>query len=364
MRFGLPVKKQWLRMNETPLWLYVTQHMRSLHAFEKVVVVAPNGELAYMRTFCDDDTHFVPGDSERQASLQAALAKIETPFVLVHDAARVCIDEAVVGDLIAQVGNADCIVPYLDAIDTVYLDEMPIDRSKVKLIQTPQLSRTQALKEALNTSTIYSDESSAIKANGGSVAFVKGSKKMQKLTYADQLNELACLKPPSQKQRIGYGIDTHAFYDGEGIRLCGVDIAYTKSFKAHSDGDVAIHALIDAILGACAIGDIGELFPDTDDSYKGIDSTKLLQNVSTKIASYGFVIDHIDLTVILEAPKLKPYKEQMKQTLATILDLKPNQVSIKATTSEKLGFIGRGEGASVHAAVTVSYFDWKAKGYK
>jgi len=154
--------------------------------------------------------------------------------------------------------------------------------------------------------------------------------------------------------RVGQGYDVHAFSEGDHLMLCGVRVPYTKGFKAHSDGDVALHALCDAILGACALGDIGRHFPDTDEQYKDIDSRTLLRAVLKKVQARGFNCNNVDVTVVAEAPKLSPYVEDMRAVLATDLDLSIDRVNVKATTSEKLGFIGAGEGIAAHAIVSVT----------
>jgi len=180
-----------------------------------------------------------------------------------------------------------------------------------------------------------------------------------KLTTPSDLQKLPCIKPPSSKTLTGFGIDIHPFEKGKQMVLCGVPIDVDYGFKAHSDGDVAIHALIDALLGAAGMGDIGELYPDTDTSYAGADSKKLLEDTLTRIYSFGFVVGNIDLTIIAQTPKLMPYKASMRTTLAKLLNIQPNFVNIKATTAEKLGFIGRKEGVTVHAVANLTYFNWK-----
>ncbi len=140
--------------------------------------------------------------------------------------------------------------------------------------------------------------------------------------------------------------------------LCGINIKSPFGFKAHSDGDVAIHAIIDALLGASGIGDIGELFPDTSDLYKNISSTKLLEEIKELLISFGYIIGNIDITIIAQTPKLMEYNRDMRFNLADILDINPNLINIKATTAEKLGWIGRKEGVAVEAIATLYYYDW------
>ena len=151
--------------------------------------------------------------------------------------------------------------------------------------------------------------------------------------------------------RIGHGYDVHALADGLRLVLCGVEIEHTKGCVAHSDGDVAIHAICDAMLGALALGDIGKLFPDTDQQYKGIDSTILLKHVVELVMSKGYSISNIDCTIAMQRPKLAPYIVPMRECLAQIMQIPVDRVSVKATTTEKLGFVGRGEGCEVYAVV-------------
>ena len=151
--------------------------------------------------------------------------------------------------------------------------------------------------------------------------------------------------------RIGQGYDAHRFKEGRGIVLGGVDIPFDKSFEAHSDGDVLLHALCDAMLGAAALGDIGKHFPDTSDKYKGISSRLLLQKVHALITEKHYVVSNVDVTVVAQAPKLAPYIDNMRQHISEDLEIGIDYVSIKATTTEGMGFVGRGEGVEVHAVV-------------
>ncbi len=151
--------------------------------------------------------------------------------------------------------------------------------------------------------------------------------------------------------RIGHGFDVHQLIPGSSVRLCGIDIPHTHSFKAHSDGDVAIHAICDALLGAAALGDIGQHFPDTCPEYSGIDSQYLLQSVNQKILAEGYRVINIDVTIIAEQPKLSPYIETMRDNVISLLQLKKSTVNVKATTTEGLGYCGRKEGIATHCVV-------------
>jgi len=355
-RFGMAAKKQWLYQGDRPLWLDVANNFKDKFHFGKIVIVSSAKEIAYMKNFADFE--YVVGGNSRQQSLSNALQVVQTPYVLVNDIARCCIDKDMIDRVISNKDKASCIVPALKSVDTVYLDDTPVDREQIKLIQTPQLSKTKILKEALSQGKEFTDESSAIKSMGESVLFVEGSSVAHKLTTQDDLGKLPCLTKPSTRTLVGYGIDIHPFEDGKEMKLCGIEIDSPFGFKAHSDGDVAIHAIIDALMGAAGMGDIGELFPDTDDEYAGADSTKLLEDVVSRILSFALVINNVDITILAQTPRLLEYKAQMRAKIASLLKIDKNRVNIKATTAEKLGFVGRKEGVTVHAVASLQYFDW------
>lgn len=356
-RFNQRVKKQWLRIDDTPLWLFATQNIQKLYSFSQVIVTTSQDELAYASKF-SDTIIFIKGGATRQESLRNALLHVKTPYVLVSDIARPCIDQAMFTRLLDASYDADIVVPYLPIVDTVVYETNTIDRDYVKLIQTPQLSKTKFLNQALNTSVEYTDESSAIKAIGGNVVYVLGNPQAKKLTCKDDIAAIPCLKAPSSHCFIGEGFDVHAYEEGKAMMLGGIEVHPTIGFKAHSDGDVAIHALIDALLGAAGAGDIGELFPDSDMRYKNIDSKHLLQEVCFFLSKVGFEIIHCDITIMAEFPRLSAFKDAIRFCLATLLALPPIHVNIKATTTEKLGFVGRQEGVAVSATVTLKYYDW------
>jgi len=356
-RFECGVKKQWLYSGESPLWVNVAKHFSKMYSFDKIIIVSPKDDIEIMRNF--GPYQFVVGGETRHASVKNALAHVSTTHVLVSDIARCCVPFEMVNRIIEAKKSADCIVPTLPTIDTLYGENGPIDREKIRRVQTPQLSVTKMLKEALNDARIFTDESSAISSFGGNVHFVEGSDKALKLTTIHDLKSMHCLKEPSQKTRTGFGIDTHPFENGKEMFLCGLQIESDFGFKAHSDGDVAIHAIIDALLGAAGMGDIGELYPDNDSNYKGVDSKILLKNTVSKIKQFGFEIGNIDMTILAEVPKISPHKTEMRQLLARLLEIEPHLINIKATTSEKLGFIGHKEGVTVHAVANLTYYNWK-----
>ncbi len=358
-RFGLSVKKQWLRIDHDPLWQFVAKQFEDTALFRNIIITSHKKEVSFMEGFCNYT--IVEGGETRQQSLKNALEHVSTPYVLVSDIARACIDETLIQTLIDAKELSDVIVPTLPVSDTVVYEEKTIDREKVRRIQTPQLSKSTVLKKALLTEKEFTDESSAIVADGGTRHFVDGSEDAHKITYIHDLSKLPCIKAPSSATLVGNGFDVHAFEAGRKMVLGGVKIDVDYGFKAHSDGDVAIHSLIDALLGAAGLGDIGMLFPDNDNSYKNIDSKELLKTTVLRLHQFGLVVVNADITIAAEAPRLSNYKSLMRSTLAELLHIPASRMNIKATTTEKLGFIGRKEGVAVYATATLNYYDWTQK---
>ena len=356
-RFGLPVKKQWLYIQNKPLWQFVAEQFSDFE-FSDVIIVGNKQELKLMRDFAS--YRFIEGGKETRAqSVLNALKEVKSDYVLISDIARCCIEKDIVKNLYEKREKASCVVPALKVSDTTYFDGKPIDREKLLQVQTPQLSCTKTLKEILSKNQNYTDESSAFYANNKKVIFIDGSKRMHKLTYKEDLKLIDCLKAPIDNFKVGIGVDIHPFIEGKEMVLGGVKIDSNVGFKAHSDGDVAIHAIIDALLGAANLGDIGELFPDNDDRYKNIDSKELLKESAKLVKSVGYEIVNIDLTILAQKPKISPYKDEMKKVLSQILNIDKSQINIKATTGEKLGFVGREEGVEVRAIATLNYFKWE-----
>jgi len=349
-RFDYDVKKQWLRIGKKPLWLFVADRFNEFFSFKKTIITANPKEKRLYEKMCDYE--IVPGDKERQFSLKNALEKVKTEYVLVSDVARACVSKDIIYKLLNA--KADCSAPFLKPVDTVVYEDKTIKRDKVKLIQTPQLSKTSLLKKALETDKIYTDERAAIESIGGKIEYIPGSEKLKKITYFADL-DLPCLKPPSNDIFTGNGYDTHKFENNKKMILGGIEIDVPYGLKAHSDGDVIIHSLIDALLGAAGYGDIGEFFPDTDETYKNADSTELLKKIINILKTTGFEIINADISIIAEKPKLKNYKTKIQRNLSKLLNA---TVNVKATTNEKMGFIGRNEGIAVISNATLKYKDW------
>ena len=355
-RFGSSVKKQWLRVDHQPLWCFVTTGFEKTKLFSKIIITAHQDELEYMKSFCAHTV--IEGGQTRQESLKNALKHVSTPYVMVSDVARACPPKELITRLIEAKDRADCVVPVLSMSDTVSYEDNNIDREKLKRIQTPQISKSDILRDALNTTDEFTDESSAIIALGKTRTEVPGDEDAHKLTRVSDMKNIPCLRPPSSDTLVGNGFDVHAFEEGREMFLGGVKIDSSFGFKAHSDGDVAIHSLIDALLGASGMGDIGTLFPDNDDKYRGIDSRLLLKECVRRLHNCGFTIVNVDITIIAETPRLSNYKARIRSVLAEILEIETFLCNVKATTTERLGFIGRKEGVAVQSSANLKYLDW------
>jgi 2-C-methyl-D-erythritol 4-phosphate cytidylyltransferase/2-C-methyl-D-erythritol 2,4-cyclodiphosphate synthase len=302
----------------------------------------------------------IPGGRERSDSVRSGLNQIAADgIVLVHDAARPLCPADVVTRLLDALQDADCAVPVLPVADTLArgdrLIEGPVDRSGLLRVQTPQACHTQKLWEAFEAGLKpgVTDESSLMLSAGFKVAAVKGDAMLEKLTTADDFARAEALLAARLVPRTGMGFDVHAFA-GEGpIILGGVPVPYPRGLAGHSDADVVLHAITDALLGAAALGDIGQHFPPSDPRWKGASSDIFLRHAAHLIRSAGGLIDHVDCTLIGEEPKVGPYRSTIQAKVAEILELRPDQVSIKATTTERLGFTGRGEGLAAQAVASI-----------
>jgi len=348
-RFNSVTKKQWLRIDTKPLWKFVADRFNSFYNFKETIITANENDIKLYNLL--SDYTIIKGGNTRQLSLKNAISKVNTKYVLVTDVARACVPKEMILELINNIKN-DCIVPYLKPVDTVVYGNETINRDEVKLIQTPQLSLTETLKKALETNKEYTDDSTAIKAIGGKIDYIKGSKEATKITFKGD-EKLPCLKPTSKLIFSGNGYDIHQFEDNKKMVLCGVEIESDFGFKAHSDGDVAIHSIIDALLGGAGYGDIGEFFPDNDPKFKGADSKELLKYVVNLLESTGYEIVNIDITIIAQTPKLSPYKKEMKNSIKKLT--KCENINIKATTNEKLDAIGNKKGIAVISNANIKF---------
>jgi 2-C-methyl-D-erythritol 4-phosphate cytidylyltransferase/2-C-methyl-D-erythritol 2,4-cyclodiphosphate synthase len=301
----------------------------------------------------------VEGGTERADSVRAGLRSISADAVLIHDAARPFCPSGVIDRLVASLEFHDGAAPVLPVGDTLaragdQLDD-PVDRSGLVRVQTPQAFRTEALLKAyeLWTGSSPTDETTVLRAAGMSVGAVAGDPSLDKLTTAADWARAEQWLAGALIPRTGMGFDVHAFA-GEGpVMLGGIAVPHARGLAGHSDADVVLHAITDALLGAAGLGDIGEHFPPSDPRWKGASSDVFLSHAATLVRADGAIIDHVDCTIIAEEPKVGPHRAAMRQRIAGILGVPVDQVSIKATTTEGLGFTGRREGIGAQAVASI-----------
>lgn len=303
-------------------------------------------------------TRAEPGATRTQSVLSglAAVTAPDDAIVLIHDAARPGLDRATITALINTLSDkaVSAAAPALPVADALKANTgrswTNVDRTGLYRVQTPQAFRLGEIRAALSAAgPDLVDDLAAIEATGGRIEMVPGSARLSKITYPEDFDMLARLLAPAGTPRIGKGYDVHEFEPGDHVTLCGVAIPHIAKLKGHSDADAAWHALTDAILGAVALGDIGDHFPPSDPKWKGADSGIFLKEAQRLAEAKGYVIANCDITVICEAPKVKPHREAMRARTAELLGLPLDAVSVKATTTEGLGFTGRREGIAAEA---------------
>ena len=302
---------------------------------------------------------FIQGGAQRADSVRAGLAAIDGDAVLVHDAARPFCPPAVIDRLIAQLEFFEGAAPVLAVNDTLARtsDRLgdAVDRSNLVRVQTPQAFRLEALRKAYASwsGPPPTDETTVVRAAGLTVATVEGDPALEKITTPTDFKRAEEWLSARLLPRTGSGFDVHAFA-GEGpVMLGGIAIPHSRGLAGHSDADVALHAITDALLGAAALGDIGEHFPPSDPQWKGASSDLFLRHAVDLLLARGAIVDHVDCTIIAEEPKVGPHRAAIRDRIAEIARLRPDQVSIKATTTDGLGFTGRREGIAAQAVANI-----------
>jgi 2-C-methyl-D-erythritol 4-phosphate cytidylyltransferase/2-C-methyl-D-erythritol 2,4-cyclodiphosphate synthase len=361
-RMGGETPKQFRSLAGIPVIRRAVMAFADHPAVRRVRVVVADGQVeeAYRAIGGGfGDVEPIIGGTSRGESVRNGLAAIDGDAVLIHDAARPFCPAAVIDRLVAQLEFFDGAVPVLPVHDTLarwteVLGE-PIDREGAVRVQTPQAFRLGAIKAAYDRwdGPYPSDDSLVARAAGLQVAVVAGAHELDKLTTSDDWARGEERVAARTHGRTGIGFDVHAFA-GEGpLMLGGIVVPHDRGLAGHSDADVVLHAITDALLGAASLGDIGQHFPPSDSQWKGASSDRFLAHVVGLLAQRGASIDHIDCTIIAEAPKIGPYRDVMRSRIAEIVGIGMSQVSIKATTTEGLGFTGRREGIAAQAVASV-----------
>lgn len=363
-RLGGPVPKQYIKIGGE----YVIS--KSIRAFENIdevdhIFVVTNGNYINLCRRIVKDEGFtkvdaiVPGGKERQDSVYNAIQEINSrkpgvSLVLIHDGARPFINSQVILNVIREAdegGAAVACVAMTNSVRRIGTGGKPsesVERADYYSVQTPQGFRKATLIEAYDKAFTDgyrgTDDASIVERAGYNVSIVDGDYGNIKITTKEDL---------PMENRVGTGFDVHRMAEGRKFILGGVDIPHDRGLLGHSDADVLTHALMDALLGAAALGDIGRHFPDTDEAYRGISSMKLLEQVGSLLEENFYKIGNVDITVIAQKPKIAPYIEEMKKNISEVLKLEKSRINIKGTTTEKLGFAGREEGVAAEAVASI-----------
>ncbi|MGH7154017.1 MAG: bifunctional 2-C-methyl-D-erythritol 4-phosphate cytidylyltransferase/2-C-methyl-D-erythritol 2,4-cyclodiphosphate synthase [Acetobacteraceae bacterium] len=364
-RFGTDTPKQYAILGGRPVIRHAAETLAA-----HVTLIQPVGDAQALEAALAGIPHLppVPGGATRQDSVRnglEALAGHAPDLVLVHDAARPVIPTGTIAALLVALESCGGAIPALPVADTLKRVSdgrvtETVARDGLYRAQTPQAFRFPVLLAAHRAATGgATDDAALLEAIGEAVAIVPGSEDNIKLTYPEDLMRLeriltgGLIPPGGLIPRVGTGFDVHAFETGRPLVLCGITVAHDKGLGGHSDADVGIHALCDAIYGALAEGDIGRHFPPSDGAWKGADSARFLAHAAARIAARGGSLANADITLICERPKIAPHVAAMRERLAALLATDVARISVKATTTEKLGFTGRGEGIAAQAVATV-----------
>lgn len=370
-RFGAPLPKQYARLGDATV---IRKTLEAFAGHPAVTHIQPVIDMDHANLFDAaaegiDTLPPVAGGATRQASVRAglkALAIAAPDYVLIHDAARPNVGASIIDAVLAALADVPGAIPALPVVDTLKRAngesvETTVPRDGLWRAQTPQGFRYADIAAAHETYAAenMTDDAALMEAAGLAVRIVPGSEDNIKVTTPDDLRRMEELMAPGQSGgtfpdiRVGSGYDVHRIGPGDGMTLCGVAIPCDMTLIGHSDADVALHAVTDAILGAIAKGDIGSHFPPSDPQWRGASSDRFLAHAVSLLADAGYTLGNVDLTIICERPKIGPHRDAMRTRLAEICGIDAGRVSVKATTTERLGFTGRGEGIAAEAAVTV-----------
>lgn len=365
VRAGFAQPKQLEMLGGKPVLRWSLDALAGYPAVLGGVLVANHDVMAAVAPLPEGWISADPG-AERQQSVANALGALsdweDESLVLVHDAARPGVDAAVIDRLLAALDDAEAAIPVLPVPDTLVEAANGaagdvVARERLARVQTPQAFRLGTLRRAHAAAADAgaTDDAQLVRSLGVAVATVEGDARLHKLTYAEDMAILRGLLGTSDMMRtaVGMGYDVHRLVEGKPLWIGGVEIAHSHGLEGHSDADVGLHALTDAILGALGDGDIGDHFPPSDPQWRGAASHRFLSFAGERVAANGGRIGHLDLTIIAEAPRIGPHRVAIRDRIAEILAIPTGRVSVKATTTERLGFTGRREGISAQAVATI-----------
>lgn len=363
-RAGGGIPKQFRRLAGKPMLAWSLELFDCHPACDQIVIAVSEENRESVQELgrsLSTPLFLVNGGETRTRSVANALAAVTCELVLIHDAARPGLSAALIDRLLKALDEAAGAVPVLpvpDALVRTNQDGLePVSREALARVQTPQAFDVSALRQAFDAvnEDNYPDESALAWAQGLHVVAVPGEERNLKVTWPEDFERMEAIlsPPPSSLTVSGTGYDVHRLEPGDGVMLCGVFIDCALRLVGHSDADAGLHAVTDALLGASGCGDIGQHFPPSDDRWKGADSADFLRHALKLAAEAGAVPVHADVTLICERPKIGPHRESMRRRVSQLLELPASRVNIKATTTEKLGFTGRGEGLAAQAIVTV-----------
>lgn len=366
-RFGSATPKQYLPLLGRPVIRHAAEALLADGAVTLIQPVVAEGEEARVAALLEGLPALPPvaGGATRQASVRAGLealaARDPAPaIVLVHDAARPVVPAGTIPRLLAALGAAPGAIPAQPVADTLKragsggLIAETVPRAGLHRAQTPQAFRFAPLLAAHRAATAEAtDDAQLLELAGEAVALVEGSETNVKITFPEDLARVEAALMTRMIPRIGTGFDVHRIEAGRPMVLCGVTVPCEFGLEGHSDADVGIHALCDAIYGALAEGDIGRWFPPSEMRWKGADSAVFLRHAAERIAARGGVLANADVTLLCERPRIGPHRDAMQARLAELLGVEPGRIGVKATTTERLGFTGRGEGIAAQAAAMV-----------
>jgi len=363
-RAGGEIPKQFQPLRGKPVLMWSLEALLQCEEITAIAVVVSPSERARALSILPSGRRIsvIDGGAERTDSVRAGLQALDgrgLQKVLIHDAARPGLSPAVIHELIAALDRADAAAPALpvaDALKDARDGLRNVDRSSLVRVQTPQAFRFDVIRKAIGSASSAVDDLALVEAAGARIELTPGRHELMKITHPEDLSvmEKLLVSQPQASMRVGTGFDVHGFVAGDGVTICGVRIPHTKKLEGHSDADVGWHALTDAILGAAALGDIGDHFPPSDPKWKGADSLVFLQHAARLAAGRGLRIVNVDITLMCEKPKISPHREAMRAKTAEALAIPLDAVSVKATTTEKLGFLGREEGIAAQAVVLLS----------